>query len=114
MPETPTIGQYSLQGMSKDNNAYLDASQNAGFTAYTHPNPSTGSPTIELYLEDESDVQIIVTSANGSKIHAINIGSLTAGIHSIPLNLELVPEGIYFCKVLAGKFPQTFKIIVTK
>jgi hypothetical protein len=110
----PNSEQQSVQGMSRSSNTGLDASHHTGFAAFVHPNPSAGSPTIELSLEAESDVQIIVTGTSGVEIENINLGKLDGGIHSVRLNLESVSPGVYFCRVLAGSVPQILKIIVTE
>jgi len=111
---TPNAGQQSSQEISNSSSVGLDASALAGFVATVHPNPSAGSPTIEISLEMECDVSIIVNSLNGAEIKRIDAGMLSAGFNSIKLDLVGVPDGIYFCKVLAGKSPQTLKLVVAK
>lgn len=66
-----------------------------------YPNPFRGATTLEVELPRTGNVTIELSSVNGGKVTTLVSRELAAGIHQIPLALD-VPSGSYLCIVRAN------------
>jgi photosystem II stability/assembly factor-like uncharacterized protein len=84
-----------------------------------YPNPFKSETTIGFILKDNSNVTVEVFDLKGAKVASLLNREMTAGDHSVNWNgcdesgIRL-PEAYYFCKVTAGKFTKTKKMLLVK
>lgn len=85
----------------------------------TKPNPATRMIEIRYALPQQRDVTLEVLDISGRKIKTLVRGIEPAGSHVVRWKLidekgKAVPSGVYFCRLKAGEFTTTHKILVAK
>jgi len=84
-------------------------------TASIFPNPVTDVLKISINLPEAADVLIELYDLLGKRIAVVFKGKKERDTQEISFNLQNVPAGTYFCKIIAGqKTISTEKIIVIK
>jgi len=79
-----------------------------------YPNPFNSSTIIEFSLAVKSYVKIYVYDILGREISTIVDGEFESGVHRIKFEADDLPSGVYFYRLIAGKFSQTRKMILIK
>jgi hypothetical protein len=79
-----------------------------------YPNPFNASTTIEYSIPFQSAVQLKVYNTSGQEVKSWTGETMPAGTHTIRLNADDLPSGIYFCRIRAGDFSQLKKMILIK
>ncbi|MCX7955150.1 MAG: T9SS type A sorting domain-containing protein [Bacteroidales bacterium] len=104
-PSDPTI-LASCENSKLTNNIYsFNVSQNT-------PNPAKQSTNLTITLKESANVNIVITNIVGQKVMLIDKGKLNAGKHTITINTNNLPSGIYFYTVNANGESITKKMIV--
>jgi hypothetical protein len=86
--------------------------QIAGFECY--PNPSNSSFNFEYNLSVASDVELTIFDVNGRKIETILNGHQGSGVHRIDWAADRLSSGIYFCRIKAGVYTETKKMVLLR
>lgn len=81
-----------------------------------YPNPATrGETTVSFTLSESTSVHLVLYDLTGKKCVDLGWQTCKEGAHSIPVNLEELPGGIYFCKLATGNGEvQMHKIVIAK
>jgi hypothetical protein len=79
-----------------------------------YPNPFNPTTTIRFALPVASRVNIGIFNVLGAKVTEIVDASFEAGTHKVVLDAAKYSSGIYFYKIVAGKFTSVRKMIVLK
>jgi hypothetical protein len=79
-----------------------------------YPNPFNPSTTIKFDLPENTSVKIIVYDITGRKISVLANGKFEAGSHTVIWQAENYPSAVYFCRIEAGKFTSTRKMVLLK
>ena len=82
----------------------------------SYPNPFNPITTISYTLTEDSQVQLLIYDINGRSIHTILDATQVAGSYNIQWNGmsesgHQVNTGVYFCRLQAGHFHQTIKMV---
>jgi hypothetical protein len=69
-----------------------------------HPNPSTGKATLQYILENETNVSLSITDAQGNKVASIldNV-TKSIGTYAHAIDLSNLPDGIYYYRLKTDK-----------
>lgn len=83
------------------------------------PNPFNPSTTIDFQLPVESHVSITIFNTNGQLIRTLVDGRLPAGAHTIQWDCldergSHVAAGVYLCRMKAGDFMDTKRMVMVK
>jgi len=78
-----------------------------------YPNPFNAKTLIKFDLPEASDVTINIYNVTGQLVESIN-GNFEAGYQSVTWDASNATSGVYFYKVSAGNFDQTFKMTLLK
>lgn len=83
------------------------------------PNPFNPSTTIDFQLPEESHVSITIFNTNGQLIRTLVDGRLPAGAHTIQWDGldergSHVAAGVYLCRMKAGDFMDTKRMVMVK
>jgi hypothetical protein len=78
------------------------------------PNPFNPITTVSFALPQTSHVKLSVFDANGQNVATLVNGLKEAGVHSITWNAAQLASGIYFCRIEAGSFTATQKMVLMK
>ncbi len=77
-----------------------------------YPNPASAEATINLQLGHDVPVWVEVFNLTGQKVQDIPPTRLAAGNQTIRVDVSLLKQGAYFCKITAGAETATRKLIV--
>lgn len=85
----------------------------------TYPNPATFMSKISYVLPNREEVTIEIFDFTGRKIKTLVKRVETAGSHIVHWQLKddrgkKVPSGVYFCRLKAGKYIATRKILIAR
>ncbi len=78
----------------------------------SYPNPMRSSATINVSLEEGSELSLVVTSLTGQKVQEYHYGYLNVGSHQLDIERANLNAGIYFYTVFAGKYSVSNKMLV--
>jgi len=78
------------------------------------PNPFNGTTTLAFDLPVESDVSLKIFDTQGRLIKSLVSGKYEAGVHSVSWNASAQAAGTYICRMDAGSFHQTAKLLLVK
>jgi uncharacterized protein (DUF362 family) len=78
------------------------------------PNPFNPSTAIIFYLPHAEYVTIKIYSITGQEIETLVNGTVPAGQHELHWMAKHLSSGVYLCKMQAGKFSDTKKLIYQK
>jgi len=76
------------------------------------PNPSNESSTLKFELNNNETVSINVVNMLGQRVLNLNSAKAAAGQHSVSLNTNELPSGIYLVNVTIGNKSGNVKMIV--
>lgn len=79
-----------------------------------YPNPFNPSTVIKYQLPVSGEVTLAVYDLLGRQVAVLVSEKLAAGRYSREWNPADIPSGVYFCRLNAGSFSQTKKIILMK
>jgi hypothetical protein len=78
------------------------------------PNPSSGRFTIDLAIISPSHVEMVILNSLGQLVATILDEPLTQGSHQFAWDGEGLPEGVYYCRLRAGKNFGMIKVALLK
>ncbi len=83
------------------------------------PNPFSDVTRFDVLLDEDSDVDVKIYDVRGRLLREQPLGSQSAGLHSIEFDGrdaagQLLPSGIYFCRVTAVGMSKTLKFVITR
>lgn len=98
-------------GIEETNNDRVQTSFSLG---QNYPNPFNPSTTIKYNLDRSNNVMLTVYNISGQKVDTLVNGYQSAGEHKITWRSKGLSSGIYFCRLQAGKFSETIKLLLQK
>jgi hypothetical protein len=84
------------------------------FSFVNHPNPFNPTTTIRFGLPKAADVRLTVFNTEGRKVVELLDGYRQAGDHAITWDASSLPSGIYICRIQAGDFTVSRKMVLVK
>jgi len=80
-----------------------------------YPNPFNPVTSIRFDLPKTSPVKLIIYNALGRQVTTlVSSQSLAAGYHEVKWNAQPYASGVYFCRMEAGAFTSTKKLMLLK
>jgi hypothetical protein len=79
-----------------------------------YPNPFNPMTTIYYGVPYEASIEILIFDVLGNSVMQFTKENQNAGYHTIEINAENIPSGIYFYRLQAGDFIQTKKMALMK
>ena len=78
-----------------------------------YPNPTEGYVNFQLELEDRANVELQIIDIRGSKVGDLGQRhSLSVGSHRLSADLENLPAGLYFYRLIVNDHIQSGKIVL--
>ena len=85
------------------------------FSLYQNfPNPFNPGTIIKYQLPEFSKIQLTVYNVLGRKVKTLVNEERPAGLYEVEFDATNLPSGIYFYKIIAGRYSQTRKMIFLK
>ncbi len=79
-----------------------------------YPNPFNPSTIIEFTVPTDGYVSLTVFDVLGREIAVLTRGLLTRGIHRFEWTADRMASGIYFCRLNAGSFTETRRMLLLR
>lgn len=79
-----------------------------------YPNPAKEYATLNITMQNDSQVRIRVYGSSGKKVLDVFDGVLAYGSHTMKIDTSILESGMYICLVESGSFRTALKIIVVK
>ncbi|HRE41782.1 MAG TPA: YCF48-related protein [Ignavibacteria bacterium] len=79
-----------------------------------YPNPFNPVTKIKFQIPTSTKVKLSVFNSNGLHVATLLNSNLIAGSYEAEFNANNLPSGIYFCKIEAGDFNHSIKMILIK
>ncbi len=95
-----------------DHEEFVEAPVNSLLDIY--PNPVVNSANIKIYLNESSDVHVMIFDMNGRIVQSVNKNNMKKGENSIQVNVSDLKKGTYIVKLVAGKTVGTSKFVIAK
>jgi hypothetical protein len=76
------------------------------------PNPAHASASLSFFLSEERDIRVYIMDMNGSLLVKNEYGSLSAGAHSIDLNLGTLDAGTYLVGLYTNESKLFRKLVI--
>ena len=78
------------------------------------PNPFNPVTTFRFAVPRESRVTVTLYDVAGREVRTLADDTFEPGYHTIPLYAEGLASGVYFCRMTAGSFSETRKLMLLK
>ena len=79
-----------------------------------YPNPSSGNFTLDFYINKENNVNVAIFNSIGKKVYDLDDKLYTKGLHSVPISLSHLVQGLYYIEVNSHQQSQTIILDLTK
>jgi len=79
-----------------------------------YPNPFNPSTVIRYQVPEECVVSLKIHDLMGKEVAAPAFGKQAAGVHEVTWHAGDLPGGVYFCRLNAGSYTETRKLILQK
>ena len=77
----------------------------------TFPNPFGNNFNIKFNITSKSDVKVSLYTITGAKVATFVNDTLNSGSHQLNFDTTTLRDGLYLCKIEAGQYTKTFKVI---
>jgi hypothetical protein len=116
VPSCPGYYNFSWHGM----NGILNVSCITGIPQVINeplqvslsPNPSNGNVALKIELITENNITADIYNVIGVKVYSTTYTKVSAGEHSIPLDIKNLGQGVYFVKLSTNSAVVTKRLIV--
>jgi hypothetical protein len=78
------------------------------------PNPAVRNTTISFKLNAPGYVSLKIYDMVGNPVYTIVEKNLAADNYSFPVDVAVIPEGVYFYRLKKGSASQTMRMVITK
>jgi hypothetical protein len=79
-----------------------------------YPNPFNPSTTLELWIPTAEMVALIIYDMQGEEIATLVSGRLEPGTYRVRWNPGALATGVYFCRMTAGRYQETRKMVMVR
>ncbi len=83
-----------------------------GIKMQTYPNPASEFITLTYEVENAADVSVEIYTVNGQRVRVVEAGQMTAGIHTMDINVSDLSAGTYVYSLVAGSQRLTKRMII--
>ena len=78
------------------------------------PNPFKTATTIRFSVPGRCHVSLKVYDVTGRQVRALLVGEVGPGHHSVDFDATGLASGLYFCRMVTGRFAETRKLVLLK
>jgi hypothetical protein len=79
-----------------------------------YPNPFNPATIIRFSNPDDADVRLEVFNALGERVAVLTEGYREAGYHALEWDASPFPSGVYYIRMIAGRFNETKSMLLVK
>jgi hypothetical protein len=102
----------NIQGAYTSTLSIVDVNDSENIASLvSFPNPFTNNLSIKFNMITKSNVDVSLYSITGAKVATLVKETLHAGNHHLNFDTTSLSKGLYLCKIEAGQYTKTFKVI---
>jgi hypothetical protein len=106
---------YELEGKTNAEPLIAEASLPAAFSlSQNYPNPFNPATEIRYAIPKDTHVTLKVYNVMGAEVTNLVDGDQSAGAYTVRWDARDLSNGVYFCRLLAGEFSMTVKMVLLK
>lgn len=109
---------YLHQTILEENSSILDVEENSSiiksYSLSAYPNPFNPAATLEFNIPIAGHVELKIYDALGKEVTTLINEVKKEGSYKVQFNASSLPSGIYLCRMNAGAYNVTKKIILLK
>jgi hypothetical protein len=79
-----------------------------------HPNPFNPVTTIKFAVPERARVEVKVYDVAGREVTTLVNREMEPGFHTAVLDASGLPSGVYFARMVAGRYVETRKMVLLK
>ena len=79
-----------------------------------YPNPFNSRTNITCEIPERAHLSLKVLDISGRRVYSLAEKALDAGSHIFNFNAEMLPSGLYYCRMEAGADKQTIKLALIR
>ena len=79
-----------------------------------YPNPFAASTVIRYWLQDDSDVRLVIYDAEGREVYSLVDRKQPAGRHEVEFRPHHLPSGVYMYRLEAGSNVRSRTLTLVK
>ncbi|MDP8205838.1 MAG: T9SS type A sorting domain-containing protein [Candidatus Electryonea clarkiae] len=79
-----------------------------------YPNPFNGVTNVSFSIASAGDTALRVYNIAGREVLNRQLGTLASGAYSVPLVMDDLASGVYFCELNSGSFSASNKMLLLK
>lgn len=118
-PTTGLQGNFSITRLTSDDSSVTSIgelpSAPSSYALYqNYPNPFNPSTTVRYQIPLGTHVTLKVFDLLGREVARLVDGTREAGIHTVQLNADDLPSGMYLYRLTAGAFTETRRMVILK
>lgn len=102
-----TESQFTVIGVNENKEV-----KEMAVVSQNYPNPFNGESYVNIHLNNDTYVSMNIMSVTGQLIYSKDYGYQTSGSHTLTINANDLPQGVYFYTITAGDSKYTKKMIV--
>lgn len=102
-----TESQFTIIGVNENK-----AVKEMAVVSQNYPNPFSGESYVNIHLNNDTYVSMSIMSVTGQLISSKDYGYQTSGSHTLTIDANKLPQGVYFYTITAGDSKYTKKMIV--
>jgi len=104
---------------NKINHSKLNIESNNTYSLHCYPNPFNPTTSIEFSIPNDAKATISVFNLLGRKVSTLLAGNRNAGVYRISWDGRddsgaQLPAGVYLCRMQAGEFMKTIKMVLVR
>ncbi len=84
------------------------------FFYQNYPNPFNSMTYIPFTIQKPDNVQIKIYDVLGEEISVLLNEYKNAGTYNIPFNANELPSGVYFYRIISGRYSETKKMLLLR
>jgi hypothetical protein len=111
--DTDTLGFAKAEATGKES-AVWGETAGSYVLCQNHPNPFNATTHVDFRIPEAGPVSLILFDVLGREVAVLFEGITAAGSHSVEIRSEGMAGGIYYCRLTAGPFTDTKKILLLK
>lgn len=113
---TAPVGVWFIQGVDYSAGDFTSVKEyskvNNFFVTQNYPNPANGLTSIDVVLNENSNLSVAIYDLVGKKVMEVNNGFVVAGKHTLSFNVENLTKGMYIYKVSVNENSVSNKFVV--
>lgn len=81
---------------------------------YMYPNPANNTTSIGYHLDNPENVNLELFNSLGQKVYGANQGIISAGQHSLVMNVGQFEQGVYFIRLTTDNATVVKKLVIQR